>query len=155
MPSTSGERSFTLVWDSNFGSGCSSEMTATRPSRTSSPESAGSFGLKSLFDLPYWLIARVSAERKPARCVPPSGLVIVLVKQRIWSVIESLYWKTMSTLIGRGTSLTMTASSFTREMRTGFGMHDLLVLAELLDEFLDAVLVKIALGFRAFRRARR
>ena len=121
MPSTSGERSFTLVCDSNLGSGCSSEMTATRPSRTSSPERLGSFGLKRLFALPYWLIARVSAERKPARCVPPSGLVIVLVKQRIWSAIESLYWKTMSSFTGRGFSLTMTAPSFTREMRTGFG----------------------------------
>ena len=104
MPSTSGERSLTLVCDSNFGSGCSSEMTATSPSRTSSPEIAGSLSLSRLLDFAYWLIARVSAERKPAKCEPPSGLLIVLVKQRIWSVYESLYWSTTSTFTGWGTS---------------------------------------------------
>ena len=56
----------------------------------------------------------------------------------------------MSTLIGRCTSLTRMAFSFTREMRTGFGMHHLLVLGELLDEFLDAVLVEELFRLGAF-----
>ena len=79
MLSTSGESSFTLVCDSNFGSLCFTEITAVRPSRTSSPVICGSLSFSSSFDLAYWLIARVSALRKPERCVPPSGLWIVLV----------------------------------------------------------------------------
>jgi len=79
IDSTSGERSFTLVCDSNFGSLCLMAMTAARPSRTSSPVICGSLSLRRLLALANWLIARVSAERKPERCVPPSGLWIVLV----------------------------------------------------------------------------
>jgi len=79
MLSTSGERSLTLVWDSNFGSLCLMEMTAARPSRTSSPVICGSFSFRRLLDLAYWLMARVRALRKPERWVPPSGLWIVLV----------------------------------------------------------------------------
>ena len=44
MLSTSGESSFTLVCDSNFGSLCLIEMTAARPSRTSSPVKSVNWG---------------------------------------------------------------------------------------------------------------
>ena len=86
MPSTSGFTSLTLVCDSKRGYGCLMERTAIKPSRTSSPEIGGSFSFTRLFCLAYWLIARVSAVRKPVRCVPPSGFGIELVKQRIWSL---------------------------------------------------------------------
>ena len=72
--STSGDNSFTLVWDSNLGSLCFTEMTAVNPSRTSSPVICGSFSFNSSFDFEYWLMARVTALRKPLKCVPPSGL---------------------------------------------------------------------------------
>ena len=74
MLSTSGERSLTLVCDSNFGSLCLIEMTAARPSRTSSPVIWGSLSLRRLLALENWLMARVRALRKPERWVPPSGL---------------------------------------------------------------------------------
>ncbi len=54
----------------------------------------------------------------------------------------------MSTLIGRGTSLTMMAFFLHARDAHRLGMHDLLVLAELLDEFLDAVLVVETLWLR-------
>jgi len=79
MLSTSGEMSFTLVWDSNFGSLCLIEIAAVKPSRTSSPVICGSFSFSRLFDLAYWFTERVRAVRKPERCVPPSGLWMVLV----------------------------------------------------------------------------
>jgi len=43
------------------------EMIAVRPSRTSSPESAGSFSLSSPLSRAYLLSALVSADRKPDR----------------------------------------------------------------------------------------
>ena len=69
-----GLESLVLVCDSNFGSLCLIEMTAARPSRTSSPVICGSLSLRRLLALANWLMARVSALRKPERCVPPSGL---------------------------------------------------------------------------------
>ena len=86
MPSISVLTSLTLVCDSNRGLGSFTLSTQTSPSRTSSPEMAGSFSFSRLFCLAYWLMARVSAERNPVRCVPPSGLAIELAKQRIWSL---------------------------------------------------------------------
>lgn len=73
MLSTSGVMSLTFVWDSNRGSGCFTLTTAARPSRTSLPVMAASFSLMRLLFFAYWLIARVSDQRKPLLCVPPSG----------------------------------------------------------------------------------
>ncbi len=86
MPSISVLTSLTLVCDSKRGLGSLTLSTHTSPSRTSSPEMAGSFSLSRLLARAYWLMARVSAVRKPVRCVPPSGLAMELAKQRIWSV---------------------------------------------------------------------
>ena len=74
IPSTSELESLVLVWPSKRGSGTFTEMTATRPSRTSSPVMAGSFSLMMLLPLAKLLMTRVSAVLKPDRCVPPSRL---------------------------------------------------------------------------------
>ena len=86
MPSTSPFTSLTLVCDSKRGFGSLTLRMQINPSRTSSPEKLGSFSFSSLFALAYWLIARVSAVRKPVKCVPPSELAIEFAKQRIWSL---------------------------------------------------------------------
>ena len=83
MPSISVFTSFTLVCDSKRGLGNLMLSTQVNPSRTSSPEIAGSLSLISVFALAYWLTAFVSALRKPVRCVPPSGFAMELAKQRI------------------------------------------------------------------------
>ena len=86
MPSISVFTSLTFVCDSKRGFGSFTLNTQTKPSRTSSPEMVGSFSFSKLFCLAYWLMARVNAERKPVRCVPPSVFEMELAKQRIWSL---------------------------------------------------------------------
>ena len=83
MPSISVFTSFTLVCDSKRGFGSLMLSTQIKPSRTSSPEIAGSLSFMRLFDFAYWLTAFVSAVRKPVRCVPPSGFGIELANGRI------------------------------------------------------------------------
>jgi hypothetical protein len=57
-------------------------MTAVRPSRMSSPLMLASFrSFARLFFVPYALIVRVSAERKPERCVPPSCVLMLLANE--------------------------------------------------------------------------
>jgi hypothetical protein len=69
---TSEETSLSLVWLENFGSGTFTESTQVKPSRASSPEMA-TLALAAAPELAaYLLMTRVSAPRKPARCVPPS-----------------------------------------------------------------------------------
>ena len=53
MRSTSGESNFTFVCDSNLGSLCFTEITAVKPSRTSSPVICGSFSFSNSFDFAY------------------------------------------------------------------------------------------------------
>ena len=56
-------------------------MTAVRPSRTSSPERLSSFSLSSPFVARVAVELRVSAERKPDRCEPPSWVLMLFAKE--------------------------------------------------------------------------
>ena len=56
-------------------------MIAVRPSRTSSPERLSSFSRSSPDERAYALSVRVSAERKPERCVPPSCVLMLLANE--------------------------------------------------------------------------
>ena len=78
---TSEETSLSLVWLENLGSGTFTDSTAVRPSRASSPVSATFSFLAMPLSSAYLLMMRVSAARKPARCVPPSRWGMLLVKQ--------------------------------------------------------------------------
>ena len=83
MPCTSPLPSFVFVWPSN----CAFTETMTvSPSRMSSPVTA-SFSLMPFFIArPYLLMVRVSAARKPERCVPPSMVWMLL--QYVCSMVE-------------------------------------------------------------------
>ena len=74
-----------LVWLENFGSGTFTDSTAVSPSRASSPVSATFSRLAMPVTSAYLLMTRVSAARKPARCVPPSRWGMLLVKMSICS----------------------------------------------------------------------
>ena len=87
-----------FVCEENFGSRTLTETTAVRPSRQSSPERPVSFN--ALVSPPwsaYFWSARVRAVLKPSRCVPPSLLLIVLVKVKIVSAYPSFHWSATST----------------------------------------------------------
>ena len=77
-PLTSLLPSLVLVWPSNWGSATFTLITAVRPSRKSSPAISN-------FSLPvapllsaYFFRVRVRPLRKPARCVPPSCVLMLL-----------------------------------------------------------------------------
>ncbi len=81
-----------LVCEENFGSLTLTETTAVRPSRQSSPERPVSFrALVRLLESAYFCRARVSAVLNPSRCVPPSRLLIVLVKVKSVSAYPSFH----------------------------------------------------------------
>ena len=80
-PSTGGLPSLVFVWPSNCGSWIFTEMIAVRPSRMSSPWRLPSFSLRTPFSRAYALIVRVSAERKPDRCEPPSCVLMLLANE--------------------------------------------------------------------------
>ena len=71
--------------------------------------------------------------RKPVRCVPPSGFGIEFAKRQDLVVVAVVVLQD---------DIDERLRRVCREITTGFGMNDLLVLAELLNEFLDAVLVE-------------
>ena len=77
---TSDETSLSLVWLENLGSGTLTDSTAVKPSRASSPVIATFSFLAMPVSSAYLLMTRVSAARKPARCVPPSRWGMLLVK---------------------------------------------------------------------------
>ena len=57
-------------------------MTAVSPSRMSSPLIVASLrSFARLFLAAYELTVRVSAERKPERCVPPSWVLMLLANE--------------------------------------------------------------------------
>ena len=84
-PSTSPLSSLPLVWPSNCGSGSFTLMTATRPSRQSSPLTVSCsplpFSLRMPVSFAYALSVRVTAVLNPERCVPPSVVLMLLAKQ--------------------------------------------------------------------------
>ncbi len=75
--------SLVFVWPSNCGSASLTEMTAVRPSRTSSPERLSSFSLRWPLSRAKRFSVRVSAERKPERCEPPSCVLMLFAKAKI------------------------------------------------------------------------
>ena len=88
MPCTSPLPSFVFVWPSNCGWGTFTLTITVRPSRMSSPVTA-SFSLMPFFIArPYLFTVRVSAARKPERCVPPSTVWMLL--QYVCSSVEKL-----------------------------------------------------------------
>ena len=80
-PCMPGLPSLVLVWPSNCGSWSLAEITAVRPSRTSSPVRLSSFSLSSPLSRAYLLSALVSAERKPLRWLPPSIVLMLLANE--------------------------------------------------------------------------
>ena len=81
-PSTQGLPSFVFVCPSNCGSRSFTEITAARPSRTSSPSSfSDSFSLSRPADRAYRFNVPVSAERKPERCEPPSCVLMLFANE--------------------------------------------------------------------------
>ena len=76
MPSTS------LVWPSNCGSGSRTEMTAVRPSSTSSLMTGSSPAFSSLAALSWSFSVRTIARSKPVTCVPPLAVAITLTNDR-------------------------------------------------------------------------
>ena len=78
--------SLVFVCPSNCGTVSLTEITATSPSRTSSPERFSSLSLRMPFSRAYRLTRPVSAERKPSSWVPPSVVEIVLAK--VWTDSE-------------------------------------------------------------------
>ena len=79
--SIGGLPSFVFVWPSNCGLRSLTEMTAARPSRTSSPSRLSSFSFSSPFSRAYRLIVPVSAARKPERWVPPSCVLMLFANE--------------------------------------------------------------------------
>ncbi len=78
--------SLVLVCPSNCGSRTFTASTAVNPSRTSSPLSVKSAFLRK-FPLVAWLlIVRVSADLSPVRCVPPSCVLMLLTKEKTFSL---------------------------------------------------------------------
>src|SRR6185503_3052730 len=75
------ELSFPFVCPSNCGCGSFTEITATRPSRTSSPVSELLKFFASPDDCAYALMVRVNDERYPDRCVPPSTVLMLLANE--------------------------------------------------------------------------
>ena len=81
-PRTHGLPSFVFVWPSNCGSRSFTEMTAARPSRTSSPSRFSSFSLRRPLSRAYLLSVPVSAALKPERCVPPSCVLMLFANEK-------------------------------------------------------------------------
>src|SRR6185312_11335475 len=99
MPVTSDDTSLSFGWFENFGSGCLMLTMAVSPSDRSAPDNPCLMSLSRLAAVAYALIVRVSAWRKPVRCVPPSLFLMLLVKQKMFSENESLYWIAISASI--------------------------------------------------------
>src|SRR3954470_14806334 len=110
MPSTSPLPSFVLVWPSNCGCGTRQLITAVRPSRKSSP--VGTRSLKRPLSLPYLLMQRVSAVRKPERCVPPSVVLMLLTYEWTFSVYSAEYCRATSTVTPLSSPLTCRTSAW-------------------------------------------
>ena len=82
-PAMPGLPSLVFVCPSNCGSWSLALMTAVRPSRMSSPQRFSSFSRRKPLSRAYLFSVRVSAERKPDRCEPPSCVLMLLAKLKI------------------------------------------------------------------------
>ncbi len=72
-------------------------MIAVSPSRTSSPERFSSFSLMKPFCRAYAFRVRVSADRNPERCAPPSCVLMLLANESRFSWYELFHWSATST----------------------------------------------------------
>ena len=81
-PRTQGLPSFVFVWPSNCGSRSLTEITAARPSRTSSPSRLSSFSFSSPLSRAYRFSVPVSAALKPERWVPPSCVLMLFANEK-------------------------------------------------------------------------
>ena len=72
-------------------------MTAASPSRASSPSRLSSFSFRRPSWRAYWLSVRVSAARKPCRCVPPSVVLMLFAKENTDSTYELFHCIATST----------------------------------------------------------
>ena len=97
MPSTSELPSLVLVCPSNCGSRTLMCSTQVSPSRTSSPESVKPSFFIALIFLANSLIVRVSADLRPVRWVPPSWVLMLLTKVKVFSLYPSSYCRARST----------------------------------------------------------
>ena len=68
-----------------------------RPSRTSSPERLSSRSFRCPCERAKRFSVRVSAERKPERCVPPSCVLMLFANERSDSWYELFHWSATST----------------------------------------------------------
>ena len=96
-PAMPGFPSFVFVWPSNCGSRSFTEMTAVRPSRTSSPERLSSLSLSRAWSRAYLFKVRVSADRKPDMWLPPSRVLMLLANEWIDSWYEEFHCIATST----------------------------------------------------------
>ena len=96
---TSDETNLSFVCDENLGSGTLTDNTHVIPSLASSPDIVilPFFETATVFEYPT--SERVSADRKPCRCVPPSPWGMLFVKHSIFSLYPSFHCKAPSTLI--------------------------------------------------------
>ena len=86
IPSTSELPSLVLVCPSNCGSFTFTCSTQVSPSRMSSPVRVKSSFLRKAPFLATSLIVRVSADLNPVRWVPPSWVLMLLTKVKVFSL---------------------------------------------------------------------
>ena len=96
-PRTPGLPSFVFVCPSNCGSRSLTEMTAARPSRTSSPSRLSSFSFRKPLSRAYLLSVPVSAALKPERWLPPSVVLMLLANEKTDSTYELFHCIATST----------------------------------------------------------
>src|SRR5690242_21511880 len=86
MLSTSELPSFVLVCPSNCGSRTFTCSTQVRPSRMSSPDRVNPSFLSAFVFRAMSLIVRVSADLNPVRWVPPSCVLMLFTKVKVFSL---------------------------------------------------------------------
>ena len=137
MPFISPFPNFVLVCPSNWGSATFTLSMAVNPSLKSSPVKeifSFFFAFIRLFFDAWLFSARVRADLKPERCVPPSIVFILLTKVRMLSLYEWLYlnatstgtspvsFLTVTTLLWRG--LLFSSRYFTKSLRPPLNLKE-------------------------------
>ena len=80
-------------------------------------------------------MVRVSAERNPLRCVPPSTVLMLLAKLKTFSEYPSLYWSATSMVMVPFSAISLSAFEVDRLL-----VQHLLAAVQVFDEFGDAAL---------------